>query len=205
VHAVESGRRGEQGGGDQRLDRGHVADDEDGPAFPAGQHAVERGGDPLADLGEALATGGRHRWVGSVTVAARTGASSLAFVAGDTQGTDSVAIDSQTLTATHRYYDPYGNPRGTAPPSFPVGEKAFVGGANDTATGLTDLGVREYQPGSGSFISPDPQLNPYDPQDLNAYTYAADNPTSKSDPTARPTFPSRAATAAAVTCSQDAT
>jgi RHS repeat-associated protein len=49
---------------------------------------------------------------------------------------------------------------------------SFIGGANDTATGLTDLGAREYQPGTGSFISPDPQLNPYDPLNLNAYAYA---------------------------------
>ena len=59
-------------------------------------------------------TGTRYYSIGSVTVATRTGASAVAFVAGDTQGTDSVAIDSQTLTVTHRYYDPYGNPRGTA-------------------------------------------------------------------------------------------
>jgi RHS repeat-associated protein len=133
--------------------------------------------------GSGTVTGTRYYSIGSVTVATRTGASSVAFVAGDTQGTDSVAIDSQTLSVTHRYYDPYGNPRGTAPPSFPTGEKGFVGGASDTATGLTDLGVRQYQPGTGSFISPDPLLNPYDPQDLNAYTYAADNPSTKSDPT----------------------
>lgn len=49
-------------------------------------------------------------------------------------------------------------------------------GAHDTATGLTNLGAREYQPGTGSFISPDPLLKPYDPQNLNAYAYAADNP-----------------------------
>jgi RHS repeat-associated protein len=70
----------------------------------------------------------------------------------------------------------------SAPSSFPVGEKGFVGGANDTATGLTNLGAREYQPGTGSFISPDPLLKPYDPQNLNAYAYAADNPSTYSDP-----------------------
>jgi RHS repeat-associated protein len=86
------------------------------------------------------------------------------------------------LGVNRRYYDPYGNARGTAPSSFPVGEKSFVGGANDTATGLTDLGAREYQPGTGSFISPDPLLKPYDPQNLNAYAYAADNPSTYSDP-----------------------
>jgi hypothetical protein len=33
-----------------------------------------------------------------------------------------------------------------------------------------------------SFISPDPQLKPYVPQNLNAYAYAADNPSTYSDP-----------------------
>ena len=127
-------------------------------------------------------TGTRYYDIGGAIVAARTGASTLAYLAGDEQGTDSIAIDASTLNITRRYYDPYGNPRGTAPSSFPAGEKGFVGGANDTATGLTDLGAREYQPGTGSFISPDPLLKPYDPQDLNAYAYAVDNPSTYSDP-----------------------
>jgi RHS repeat-associated protein len=127
-------------------------------------------------------TGTRYYSLGGATVAARTGASGLAYLAGDTQGTDSVAIDSATLSANRRYYDPYGSARGTAPSSFPVGQKGFVGGAADTATNLTNLGAREYQPGTGSFISPDPLLKPYDPQNLNAYAYAADNPSTYSDP-----------------------
>ena len=61
-----------------------------------------------------------------------------------------------------------------------MGEKGFVGGTDDTATGLTDLGTREYQPGTGSFISPDPLLKPYDPLNLNAYAYAADSPSTYS-------------------------
>src|SRR6185437_6170598 len=54
VHPVERGGRGEQGGGDQRLDRGHVADDEDRLVGPFGQYSMQGGEDPLADLGEAL-------------------------------------------------------------------------------------------------------------------------------------------------------
>jgi RHS repeat-associated protein len=127
-------------------------------------------------------TGTRYYSVNGITVATRTGASSVAYLAGDQQGTASVAVDSATLGVTRRYYDPYGNPRGTAPSSFPVGEKGFVGGTADTATGLTNLGAREYQPGTGSFISPDPLLKPYDPQNLNAYGYANDNPSTYADP-----------------------
>jgi RHS repeat-associated protein len=134
------------------------------------------------NTGTSAVTGTRYYTLGGAVVAARTGASTLAYLAGDQQDTSSVAIDSGTLAVTRRYYDPYGNTRGTAQPAWPEGEKGFVGGADDTATGLTDLGDREYQPGTGSFISPDPLLTPYDPQDLNAYAYAADNPATNSDP-----------------------
>jgi RHS repeat-associated protein len=47
--------------------------------------------------------------------------------------------------------------------------------------GLISLGLREYLPGLGEFISPDPLLVPYDPQNLNPYAYASDNPSTKSD------------------------
>jgi RHS repeat-associated protein len=47
---------------------------------------------------------------------------------------------------------------------------------------LTDLGAREYNSGTASFISPDPLLDPGDPQDLNAYAYAGDSPPSSEDP-----------------------
>src|SRR6185437_5826370 len=128
-------------------------------------------------------TGTRYYSIGSHSVGTRTGSTSVSYLAGDQQGTDSVAISAATLAATRRYYDPYGNPRGTTPSSFPTGQKGFVGGTSDTTTGLTDLGAREYQPGTGSFISPDPILDSGDPQHLNAYAYAADNPATESDPT----------------------
>jgi RHS repeat-associated protein len=52
----------------------------------------------------------------------------------------------------------------------------------DPSTGLTNLGAREYNPAEGAFISPDPLLVPYNPQDLNPYAYASDNPSTNEDP-----------------------
>jgi RHS repeat-associated protein len=75
------------------------------------------------------------------------------------------------------------NPRGTAPTSFPAGQKSFVGGTTDTSTNLTNLGIREYQAITESFISPDPVLQPYNPQDLDPYAYSQDAPSTLSDPT----------------------
>ncbi|WP_253911640.1 RHS repeat-associated core domain-containing protein [Streptomyces sp. CNQ-509] len=78
-------------------------------------------------------------------------------------------------------------PTGTAPdfpgtaPDFP-GTKGFVGGTLD-ATGLTHIGAREYDPTLGAFISPDPLLDPANPLQANAYTYANNTPVTASDPT----------------------
>ena len=60
--------------------------------------------------------------------------------------------------------------------------KGFVGGTQDTATGLVNLGAREYNPASAQFASPDPLLDPSNPQDLNPYAYAYDSPATNSDP-----------------------
>jgi RHS repeat-associated protein len=126
-------------------------------------------------------TGTRYYTAGGLTVAARTSSGQVDYVTGDQQGTDDLAINSSTLAVTRRYYDPYGNPIGPAPSSWP-GDKGFVGGTTDPDTGLVDLGAREYNSQAGSFISPDTLLSPADPQDLNAYAYATDDPASLSDP-----------------------
>ncbi|HZR53727.1 MAG TPA: polymorphic toxin-type HINT domain-containing protein [Streptosporangiaceae bacterium] len=138
--------------------------------------------DEELSLSAGTVSGTRYYSLGTTIVAARTGASAVDYLAGDTQGTDSVAIDAATLALTRRYFDPYGNPRGPVPSSFPAGRKGFIGGIDDSTTALTDLGAREYQPATGSFISPDPLLKPYDPQNLNPYAYADGNPTTYSDP-----------------------
>jgi YD repeat-containing protein len=114
-------------------------------------------------------TGTRYYSIGGFTVAAGTGGVSLAYLAGDQQGTISVAIDSRTLDVTRRYFDPYGNVRGPIPSSFPAGQKGFSGGVDDSATGLIDLGSREYQPGTGSFVSPGPVTSAFNPQELDSY------------------------------------
>jgi RHS repeat-associated protein len=137
-------------------------------------------------------SGTRYYTIGAVTIAARTSAGDVQYLIGNQQGTDTLAIDSATLATTRRYFDPYGNPVGTAPQGWP-GNKSFVGGTTDTATGLTNLGVREYNPVTGAFISPDSVLTPNEPADLNPYAYADDNPVSDADPTGRECVPGAAA------------
>ena len=122
----------------------------------------------------------RYYTHGGSTIAVRTG-SGLTWVAGDQHGTEQVAIDSAKLTVDKRRFDPFGNPRGTQPTNWPD-EKGFVGGTIDDTTGLTHLGARDYDPATGRFISADPIVDPANPQQINAYAYANNNPTTMSDP-----------------------
>jgi RHS repeat-associated protein len=126
-------------------------------------------------------SGTRYYQLGGQTVAARTGTGSVYYLTGDQEGTQTLAINSTTLAVSERFYDPYGNPVGTAIGTWPGGQ-GFQDGTTDSATGLTNLGAREYNSGTDSFASPDPILNPTDPQDLNPYAYAEDTPPSSEDP-----------------------
>jgi RHS repeat-associated protein len=136
----------------------------------------------VLDTTTAKLSGTRFYTIGGQVIATRSSSGDVQYLAGDQQGTASIAIDSATLNVTRRYYDPFGNQVGAAPASWP-GEQGFVGGTADATTGLVNLGAREYNPAGGAFISPDPLLDPTVPQDLNAYAYAGDNPTTNSDPT----------------------
>ncbi|MGW8768540.1 ricin-type beta-trefoil lectin domain protein [Streptomyces sp. NPDC055815] len=125
---------------------------------------------------------------GGLTIV-RTGAGTAAggFVAqlADHHGTHTVSVDlSSGQTVVRRPSDPFGNPRGTQPAVGAwAGDKGFVGGTQDTATGLTNLGARQYQPATGRFLTPDPLLTPDDPQQWNGYAYGANDPVNKADPT----------------------
>ncbi|UUV28308.1 polymorphic toxin-type HINT domain-containing protein [Amycolatopsis roodepoortensis] len=117
---------------------------------------------------------------GGVQVAVRVGGSALKWMLGDLHGTNGLAITAGTLTPTQRYMDPFGNPRGPAPSTWPD-KHGFVGGYQD-ATGLTHLGAREYDPAIGRFTKTDPVLDPAVPQLWNPYSYANNSPVTMTDP-----------------------
>ncbi|WP_169988775.1 RHS repeat domain-containing protein [Microbispora sp. H10836] len=112
------------------------------------------------------------------TVALRT-TTGVTYLTEDHQGTAQIAIDAQTQQSRARRLAPFGAERST-PPVWP-GEKGFVGGTKDPA-GLMQLGVREYDPDIGRFISVDPVLDLTDAQQMNGYTYANSSPVTNSDP-----------------------
>jgi RHS repeat-associated protein len=120
-----------------------------------------------------------YTWAGS-PIAVRTPAK-LSWLGTDNQNTAQIAIDATTQDATERRQTPYGTPRGTPPTSWPD-IHGYLNGPQDP-TGLTHLGAREYDPTTGRFLTVDPLLAPTDPQQLNGYSYAANTPTTASDPT----------------------
>ncbi len=112
----------------------------------------------------------------------------VSWIFPDPRGTATTAINAATAAVTRRYYTPYGNPLNT-PPSWP-GTRGYTGGTTDPATHLTNLGAREYNPALPQFLSPDPILTPGNPNDLDPYTYAYNNPVNRTDPAGqRPTGP----------------
>ncbi len=116
------------------------------------------------------------------TATAGKSTSTLGYLVSDPQGTATIDIDAATLAVTRRAYTPFGEARaGDAAGPWP-GDKGFVGGTQDTTTGLTNLGAREYDPALGRFLSPDPLLVNDDPQQWNGYAYADNNPVDNADP-----------------------
>ncbi|MEU0004732.1 polymorphic toxin-type HINT domain-containing protein [Streptomyces sp. NPDC006314] len=122
---------------------------------------------------------------GTSTVAMRTAvdktSSKLSWLMSDNQASTQVTIDAATGTAQRRHYLPFGAQNGKT--SLPAGtDRGFLGQTEDDATGLSVLGARMYDAKLGRFLSPDPLATPYAPQNLNAYSYSANNPILYSDP-----------------------
>ena len=123
----------------------------------------------------------RHYAHNGTTIATRDN-SGVIWLVPDHEGTPLVAVNATTQVVTRRYQTPFGGSRGAAPPAWPS-QRGYVGGVTDPAAGLVRLGARDYDPGTGRFLSVDPLLAPEDPQSLAAYTYANNNPVTHADPT----------------------
>ncbi|MEU2508926.1 RHS repeat-associated core domain-containing protein [Streptomyces sp. NPDC007863] len=88
-----------------------------------------------------------------------------------------------TQPVTRRAFKPYGEPRGPKPANWP-NKRTYLGvGIDDTISGLTHIGAREYDHTTGRFLSADPLIDITDPLQMNGYTYANGSPITKSDPT----------------------
>ncbi|MFE5627097.1 ricin-type beta-trefoil lectin domain protein [Streptomyces virginiae] len=101
----------------------------------------------------------------------------------DHHNTATISVDQKDgQEVTRRKSDPYGNPRGSQPAYWP-GDRTFLGvGIDDSTTGLTHIGAREYDATTGRFITVDPIIDITDPLQMNGYTYSNGNPITNSDP-----------------------
>src|SRR6185437_14736552 len=117
---------------------------------------------------------------GTLTAESSTG--TISYEITSQQGTALEAVNAATDAITRRYYDPYGNPVGTVPGSWPD-SNAFLGKPADPDTALDLLGARQYDPATGSFLSLDPVFEDGSPLQMGGYAYAAGNPIAGADPT----------------------
>jgi RHS repeat-associated protein len=118
---------------------------------------------------------------GGTAVRTGTAATAFTFEITDQHGTPALYLDYTAQTPTWRQYTPYGDTRGAA--TAVPDNRGFLNKPLNTATGLTEVGARNYDPTTGRFVSLDPILELADPQQLNGYAYAAANPATDSDPT----------------------
>ncbi|MEE4540637.1 polymorphic toxin-type HINT domain-containing protein [Streptomyces sp. V4-01] len=133
------------------------------------------------DKGATTTTATRYYSWGDQTIAVRTDDGTLQWTLDDAHNTATAQIDPTTQAVTFRRTDPFGNVRGTDPGAW-SGDHGFVGGVQDDTTGLTHLGARDYDPTTGRFVSLDPVLEVTDPQQINGYSYASNNPVTGADP-----------------------
>src|SRR6185312_8536561 len=105
---------------------------------------------------------------------------------GDHLGSSSVITDSTGAKVQAITYQPHGGVntnQSFTTPAVDVPYK-FTGKEFDSSTDFYYYESRYYDPWFGRFISPDTIVpNPTDPQDLNRYTYAGNNPLRYTDPT----------------------
>lgn len=97
----------------------------------------------------------------------------------DSRGSPRLVVDAGTGAVAQRLeYDPLGRVTSDTNPGFqPFG---FAGGLYDPDTGLVKIGVRNYDPETGRWLSPDPLL--LGGGTLNPYEYAWGDPINLIDP-----------------------
>jgi RHS repeat-associated protein len=89
-----------------------------------------------------------------------------------------ILLTGPSTTAASYTYDPWGRITASSGSLAATNPWRYAGGYYDTATGLTKMGARYYDPGTGRFTQPDPSH-----QEQNNYTYAGNDPINNTDPT----------------------
>jgi len=107
--------------------------------------------------------------------------STLYYILKDHLGSASVETDATGVTVGEQRYYPYGETRISTGTIYT--DKLFTG-QRDTGLGIYDYNARFYSPKLGRFLSADTIVpNPFNPQDLNRFSYVRNNPLRYIDPT----------------------
>ncbi|HEV8198884.1 MAG TPA: toxin TcdB middle/N-terminal domain-containing protein, partial [Candidatus Polarisedimenticolia bacterium] len=100
----------------------------------------------------------------------------------DALGSARVVASASGQVIARAAYRPYGDGQG-AELSDPISSLRYAGVHRQSASGLLVMGWRHFDPVTGRFLEPDPLVAaPLDPQALNRYAYARDNPVNLVDP-----------------------
>ncbi|WP_282269107.1 RHS repeat-associated core domain-containing protein [Stenotrophomonas sp. PS02298] len=108
--------------------------------------------------------------------------STVQYIHTDALGSPIAITDSAGSLVEQSAFDPYGQSLGQVPMDAP----GFTGHVSDSATSLTYMEQRYYDPQIGRFLSVDPVTAYSDPVDaFNRYWYANNNPYRFTDPDGR--------------------
>ncbi len=97
-------------------------------------------------------------------------------------GTAGLITDENSVAAMSRLYAPFGEVYETRLGENP-GRHGYRGAEQDDESGQMHLGVRQYSAAMNRWPQPDPLISPLQPQSLNRYSYALNNPIRFIDPT----------------------
>jgi RHS repeat-associated protein len=127
-----------------------------------------------------------YEFLGNVRFAQVRGAEVTYFVQDHLHSTSASLAPDGSLSESGAYL-PFGADR--TPASVTATAYGFTDQERDRSTGFYNYDARQYDPEASRFISPDSLLpDPYDPQQLNRYAYARNNPLKYVDPSGHETW-----------------
>jgi RHS repeat-associated protein len=132
------------------------------------------------EIKDGIAT--KYVFAGNLRIAMIKGADVI-YYHKDHLGSSTVMTDASGNMLETTDYMPFGAQRDNSGPYPNITHYRFTGQELDVESGLYNYNARLYDPVIGRFISADVIVpNPFDPQDLNRYTYVRNNPLIYVDP-----------------------
>ncbi|MBN1587516.1 MAG: hypothetical protein JW937_08860 [Candidatus Omnitrophica bacterium] len=119
-----------------------------------------------------------------MSVASVQSTGEVLYTHGDHLGSANLRSRADGSNAGRRSYSPFGNTAATEADGEEPDNRGFTGQIRDLSTGLYFYNARYYDPELGRFTQADTQVQaPQNPQSLNRYSYALNNPLIYTDPT----------------------